>query len=257
VDLPVRHADTAVTPHYSAHGIDLFVGDALEILPTLPINRDGAHLLLMDPPYGVRARATGRRRRQLALDRIAGDEDDSAASEIVAAAWPHLRPFRHAYVFGRYDFAGVPHATGRCELIWDKMLSTMGDYESPWASAHEYIQFALRSDGAVNKAAGGHLARVRSGSVLHCPRPNGSGARHHISEKPVPLLRTLIEMSTRPQELILDPCVGSGSTLVAALLEGRRAIGIELEVQWADIAAERLRKLTEQGNLFGFEVCDA
>jgi site-specific DNA-methyltransferase (adenine-specific) len=67
------------------------------------------------------------------------------------------------------------------------------------------------------------------------------------------LLRELIEMSSRHGETVLDPCMGSGSTLVAALLEGRKAIGVELETQWAEVAVKRLQDATQQGALFGFD----
>jgi site-specific DNA-methyltransferase (adenine-specific) len=244
-----------VTPHYQSHGITLYVGDAREILPTLRKGRDGYELLIADPPYGVKAKATGSRTMPLALDRIAGDESTDAGTEIVSAAWPCVAMHRHAYVFGPFKLDGLSHAAGCCELIWDKVIPTMGDLDHPWAKQHEPIQFAMRADGMVNMARrGGKLARVRSGSVLRYQRPNGSGAKHHVSEKPVPLLRELIEMSSRHGETVLDPCAGSGSTLVAALIEGRQAVGIELETQWADVAAERLSKLTRQGDLFGLDV---
>jgi site-specific DNA-methyltransferase (adenine-specific) len=59
-------------------------------------------------------------------------------------------------------------------------------------------------------------------------------------EKPVSLLRELVEMSSTFGDLVLDPYMGSGSTGVAALLEGRRFVGIEKEASWFDIACMRL-----------------
>lgn len=244
-------------PHYEANGVTLYVGDAREVLPTLPIGseRGGFELLLTDPPYGVRARATGQRRLALARDTIANDEDASVGTEIVSAAWSRVRIHRHAYVFGPFDLDALPGATGCCELVWDKMIPTMGDLDHPWAKQHEPIQFAMRTRAGESSKTdrGGRLTRVRSGSVLRYQRPNGLGVKSHITEKPVSLLRALIEMSSRHGETVLDPCVGSGSTLVAALMEGRRAVGIELEREWADVAVERLQRLTRQGNLFAID----
>jgi len=242
-------------PYYEAHGITLYVGDARAILPTLPRGNhvNGVGVLLADPPYGVNARASGYRKVKLARDRIAHDETSTMGMEIVEAAWSRLRLSRHAYVFGPFDLRALPYAAGHCQLVWDKMLHGVGDLALPWGRQHEPIQFALRKDGPaqVKRGEGALVARLRAGNVLRHKRPNGKGARHHISEKPVPLLRELIEMSSRHGETVLDPCVGSGSTLVAALMEGRRAIGIELEVEWADVAVQRLEALTRYGNPFG------
>ena len=63
----------------------------------------------------------------------------------------------------------------------------------------------------------------------------------HPTEKPVALMRLLIESSSLPGEIVLDPFAGVGSALVAAVVTGRRAIGIEIDKRYAEIAAERLR----------------
>jgi site-specific DNA-methyltransferase (adenine-specific) len=68
----------------------------------------------------------------------------------------------------------------------------------------------------------------------------------HPCPKPLPLMRTLIEQFTDPGDLILDPFMGSGTTLRAAKDLGRRAIGIEINEQYCRIAAERMA----QGVLF-------
>lgn len=242
-------------PYYSRAGITLYLGDCRDILPTLPHGRDGAELLLADPPYGVKAKATGHRSKPLALPGIANDrpKDAGVIAEGLALAWSVLKFFRHAYVFGPFDVASLRHAVSVTELVWDKELMSSGDLNLGWAKTHERVAFAMRADGPKNAsgARGGVAARVRRGSVLRYPHVVGSGAKHHISEKPIPLLRELIEMSSRHGETVLDPFAGSGSTLVAALIEGRQAIGIELEEPWCEVAAKRLDALTAQGVLFG------
>jgi DNA modification methylase len=62
----------------------------------------------------------------------------------------------------------------------------------------------------------------------------------HPTEKPVMLLRQLIEASSLHGDVVLDPFLGSGSTVVAARTEGRRAVGIEIEERYCEIAAKRL-----------------
>jgi site-specific DNA-methyltransferase (adenine-specific) len=68
----------------------------------------------------------------------------------------------------------------------------------------------------------------------------------HPTVKPVGLLRQLVGMSTDAGETVLDPFMGSGTTLLACKVEGRRAVGIEVEERYCEIAANRL----SQGILF-------
>jgi hypothetical protein len=84
---------------------------------------------------------------------------------------------------------------------------------------------------------------MRRGSVLTVERPNGAGVSRHPTEKPIRLLRELIESSSKIGESVLDCFVGSGSTLEAAHLEGRTAIGIEIEERYCEIAATRLSQV--------------
>lgn len=237
-------------PYFESGGITLYVADSRDVVPS--IATEGVDLIITDPPYGVNATATGKRVRQLALDSIANDDDTTVGEEIVSLAWPKLRHFRHAYVFGPFNLSTLPHSCGHCELIWDKGIIGMGDLAAPWGPQHEPIQFAIRADGPSNaKGHGGRIARMRRGTVLRHRRHSGSSAKYHIADKPVPLLRELIEMSSLHGEVVLDPFAGSGSTLVAAMMEGRRAIGIELEEPWAEVAAKRLDEMTRQPSLFG------
>lgn len=62
----------------------------------------------------------------------------------------------------------------------------------------------------------------------------------HPCPKPLPLMRELVELFTDPGETILDPFAGSGTTLVAAKQLGRKAIGIELNEEWCQVAVDRL-----------------
>jgi DNA modification methylase len=69
----------------------------------------------------------------------------------------------------------------------------------------------------------------------------------HPTIKPVALMRWLVRLVTPPSGVVLDPFAGTGTTLLAARMEGRRAIGIEREEDYAAIAAHRLRQLSLLG----------
>ncbi len=79
-------------------------------------------------------------------------------------------------------------------------------------------------------------------------RPNKE--QRHPTQKPVALFEYLIRTYTEPGDLILDSCLGSGTTAVAALNTGRRVIGIEKEAEYIEIAKRRVERETRQGNLF-------
>lgn len=216
-------------------GITLYHGDARDILPRLADR--SVELLLTDPPYGVSWQSP---RRQLRFDVMPGDEDESLGREVVKLALGKLRNHRHLYVFGPWDPGDLPVAN-RVELIWDKTLFGIGNLSLPWGTSHERITFGVYTLSKQEQAgsAGRLSARLRRGSILRCRRPNAMGVIHP-SEKPVEILRQMIEASTVLGETVLDPFAGVGSTLVAARIEGRRCIGVEIEERWCEIAAQRL-----------------
>jgi site-specific DNA-methyltransferase (adenine-specific) len=227
-----------VKPYYEDADVRLFLGDCREVLPRLEAG--SVDLLVTDPPYGVSWRSG---LRQLAFERMAGDDGAFPLHDALAEALRVLRRGRHVYVFGLVDVGPLP-LTSPAELIWDKGQPGPGDLTSSWARTHERILFATHEISKTNREDGyGRLAaRLRRGSVLRCPRLNADAVTRHPTEKPVSILRELIEASSLLGETVLDPFAGSGSTLVAAKLEGRKAIGVEVEERYCAVAAERLRQ---------------
>jgi DNA modification methylase len=231
-------------PYYADEHVTLYHGDCLDILTSLP--RDTVHAIVTDPPYGQDFKSN-----RGSHEKIAGDEDLTVGIDGLVASARALRRGRHLYSFGPSELVTAPY-TAAVELIWDKEIVGMGDLSLPWGRSHEPITFAVYEPSKANreKGYGGLAARMRQGSVLRVPRTNGAATKRHPTEKPVPLLRQLIESSTVWGETVLDPFVGVGSTLVAAVLEGRKAIGIELEERYCEIAATRLGgREVEQGVL--------
>lgn len=216
----------------------LWLGDCRDVLPRL--DRASVGLILTDPPYGVMwAGTSGRTRLDFGL--ITGDDGTFDPVLMLQLALPALMVHRHVYVFGLEDFGGLPLASA-VDLIWDKGILGTGNTASPWGPSHERILFGMYVPSKANRADGkGQLAaRLRRGSVLRADRANGVSVTQHPTEKPVSILRQMIESSTLFGDVVLDPCAGSGSTLVAAKLEGRRSIGIEIDERYCATAARRL-----------------
>lgn len=224
-------------PYYSDGYAQLYLGDALDVLPSLA--RGSVDLIATDPPYGV-SWQSGRRREEFGP--ILGDESTDVARAVLALALPVLRNRRHLYVFGPESIVEGFPIGAHSELIWDRMTKGSGDLTSPWGPQHDRITFATYvNDGArARETAGGKLsARLRRGSIISVQRPHGGGAVHPTM-KPVALMRQLIESSSIVGEVVLDPFAGSGSTGVAATLSGRLSVLVELDEVYAERAAKRL-----------------
>ena len=211
-------------PYYQDEHVILYHGDCREILPRITTS----DFLVTDPPYGMALRS-GRNGEHGDL-RIAGDEDTTLRDWILSR-WGD----KPALVFGRWSIARP--ANTRMVLTWDKGEHVgMGDLSLPWKPLTEEIY-------VLGKGFVGH----RGSSVLkfNAPPPAKCQGRSHPTEKPVALMRELIG---KCPGAILDPFAGSGSTLVAAADLNRKAIGIEIEERYCEIAARRLASRTE--NLF-------
>ena len=228
--------------YYKDENATLYLGDARDVLPAF--GDESIDLFVSDPPYGVRQRANTRQKR---FDLIEGDNSPEAAKQLLADVTPDIvrvvRRSRHLYTFGlALEHELVPTAT---ELIWDKGRVGSGNMTSPWGPQHEHLFFQVRAPDRHNaqKGTGKLAAKLRKGSVLRVKRLSAMQVRRHPTEKPVELIQELIESSSNLGERVLDPFAGSGSTLVAAVIEGRKAIGIELEEKYAEIAAQRLLAL--------------
>lgn len=224
---------------YESGVVTVIHGDARDVMPTL--GRESVDCIVTDPPYGEAWRSNTRAER---FDAIAGDATEEEATDLLAAVTPEmvrvLRRTRHIYTFG----LGLTHdllpEKAQSQLVWDKERIGSGDLSKAWGPSHEPIYFHARaSDRANAKTAGGLTARLRRGSVLRVPRLNAKQVYRHPTEKPVELLRQLVESSTTMGEWVLDPFAGSGSTGVAAVLEGRRALLVEVDQGYAEVAAER------------------
>lgn len=223
-------------PYYQRDGITLYLGDCAEI-------EVACDLIVTDPPYGQEFKSG----KSDLWGAIKGDGKDNGP-QIMAAlgvALKGLRRGRHVYVFEKgFDLSSLP-LCGFTELIWDKGVLGMGDLSEPWGPQHEKIRFATYELSKVNREQKGYgnlSARLRKGSVIRSLRPISGRVRNHPTEKPVDVLRQLIESSSVMGEIVYDPFAGSGSTLIAAALEGREAIGCEFEERYCETAAKRFER---------------
>lgn len=211
-------------PYYQDDSVTLYHGDCLEIDAWLE-----ADVLVTDPPYG-RAWKQGDTgsARGWKSDKHAGIANDSTteARDAALAMWAG----RPAIIFG--DLSLAPPANVKHVLIYDKgndagFTGAVGGYRR-----NAEAIYLLGSHGS---GLGGRSAILRTSTSAGGNLARTTG---HPHTKPGDLMCALIDNA--PNGTVADPFSGSGSTLFAAKFLGRRAIGVELEERYCEIAANRL-----------------
>ncbi len=218
-------AGEGVKPYYEHAGITIYHGDCREILPTL----EPVDLVLTDPPYGIdRANGMGGQgydgfgnfiKRQARAYAGTWDEDRPDS-----AIFTRMRDKADvAIIWGGQYFSDIlPRSTKW--LIWDKeqTMPSFSDAEMAWTNL----------GGTSTK-----MFRFCGNGLLAIEKE-----RFHPCQKPLELMKWCI-LQCRFDDIpitVLDPFMGSGTTLRAAKDLGRKAIGIEIEEKYCEIAAKRL-----------------
>lgn len=213
-------------PYYEKDGILIYHGDCLEIMPTL----SRVDAVITDPPYAIPTQVAQTRE----ITRNAGDLSIAeTAYRVHANAWARILR-ETGRVFVCCDGASYPSVYramysqfSLALLVWDKGQIGMG---REFRKSHELIVHGWREGTPIYGDGVGRADILKFSPV-------SSEARNHPAEKPTSLLSELLRCCG---DLVLDPFMGSGSTLRAAKDLGRRAIGIEIEERYCEIAVKRL-----------------
>ena len=198
----------------------VYCEDCLEAMRKLP---DKSCVVITDPPYGIgESNERNATRINLAQPTNYGhyDWDKKPATpeqiaELMRAGFSHC-------VFGG-NYFHLPPAT--CWIVWDKdNTGDFADCELAWTSFPGAVRkFKWRWNGMLQEKGG-----------------RDKEIRQHPTQKPLPLMRWIIEKYTQPDDIILDPFAGSGTTLVAAKQLGRKFLGFEIEPKYVEICKQRL-----------------
>ena len=216
-------------PYYEKDGIVIYNADCREILPHLP----KVDLVLTDPPYGINTKSDGGGK----LSPWA----DLCNSAFWYADWLNMCKSRLKDTGGLWTFLNwrsmVTFQKASCDicwpieslLVWDKDWIGPGGQRGLRPSYEMVALFAMPNFSIKDRGLPDIQKWPWSGI-----KPNG-----HPAEKPIKGMSWLIQ-NGGGAEIILDPFVGSGTTLVAAKILGKEAIGIEIEERYCEIAAKRL-----------------
>lgn len=219
-----------IAPYYTDDAVTIFHGDALDILPRLK----KVDLVLTDPPYVIGAVSAGN------IGSKAGGWGDMMNSsrwfrDWYRMAWNVLRPAGAMWTFCNWrSLPVVMKAAADADwavtsaLVWNKATLGTGG-QVGLRPSYEIVALMAREDFAIEDRGVSDVWTEAVGSY----KPNG-----HPAEKPERLVSRIIDVSGRPP-IILDPFMGSGTTLRAAKNLGLRAIGIEAEERYCDLAARR------------------
>lgn len=207
-----------------ADGVTVYLGDCRELLPTL--GRFDA--CVTDPPYGIgessdaiasRQRKAGGRSKALADQRDYGAFSWDA-EPIDAFSIATLRDCsRWQIIFGGNYFELGPTS---CWLVWDKQNgdNDFADCELAWTNLPKAVRrIYWRWNGMIRK---------------------GSDERVHPTQKPLGVMRWCLQQLPLGVVTICDPYMGSGTTGVACIREGKRFVGIERESAYFDAACKRI-----------------
>lgn len=234
------------TPYYADESVTLWHGDALEVLPCLT----GIGALVTDPPYSSGGAFRGDRTAstvskyvnsstQAYRPEFAGDNRDQRSYLAWSALWLTAarrasRPGAVACVFT--DWRQLPTATDAIQAggwtwrnlaTWWKPGTRM--IRGQFSGSAEYVVYGT------NGPASTDWDGAQQNVFQHAPVRD----KDHIAEKPEAVMRWILAV-TQPGSVVLDPFAGSGTTLRAAMETGRRAIGIEVDERYCEIAAKRL-----------------
>ena len=209
----------------------LYLGDCLEILPTLP----KVDAVITDPPYGIgvdrkMAAVSGTQYGRAAAPKstyLASGWDDVVMSQEQVVALMASAPVQ---VLWGGNYYGLPAA--RCWFVWDKQNgeNAFADCELAWTNIDKPVR----------------IFRWMWNGML---RQEGEPRVGHPTQKPVALMEWCIKQTGLP-ETVTDPFMGSGTTGVACMNLGRKFIGIEIDPKYFDIACERIENAQRQNRLF-------
>jgi DNA modification methylase len=153
----------------------------------------------------------------------------AAIQSIGPRFWHEREPARLSLTLSRASFAVHREPTGTTTI-------TASHWKSDGSAEPVTFNITATSLEAGEKGLGGQRFRY----CAKASKADRSEGNIHPTVKPTDLMRYLCRLVTPPGGIVLDPFMGSGTTLVAAKLEGRKAIGIELEEEYCEIAAKRL-----------------
>lgn len=224
--------------------IDLRKGDCLELMKNIPDN--SIDLIVTDPPYRVTSRGSagnsgGMLQKKINKQGKVFSFNDISCKQYAPEFYRILKEGTHCYIMTNHTnliemlnvFTNVGFKFVKC-LIWNKGNKIMGQF---YMNQFEYIMFFRK--GKAKK-----INNCCTSDILEVPNKKTkiNGKNIHDTEKPIDLMKILIENSSQENDVVLDSFMGVGATGIACKKLNRNFIGIELDEAYFNIAKERIEK---------------
>lgn len=222
----------------------LIHGNAMFYLKEMQDN--SVDLIVTDPPYRVSKRGNpgnsgGMLRKTVFMQGQVFENNEITPEEYIPDFYRILKEGSHCYIMTNHR--NLKHMLNTAteqgfkfvkSLIWDKKNKIMGQY---YMSQFEYILFFRKGKGKkINDCGTSDILRIPNRKTK-----DSMGKNIHDTEKPVELMKVLIENSTQSGEVVLDPFGGVGSVAVACQELDRRYIVIEINEKYYEAAKMRLQ----------------
>jgi site-specific DNA-methyltransferase (adenine-specific) len=215
----------------------IYFADAIHALRQVADNT--VDLIVTDPPYG-QDYSTGRQKHTIRrTTRIPNDTGDLDIERLMFELDRVTKPESHCYIFTSWKTVDLwKRAFERFFvlkniLIWSKDNHTAGDLAWSYAQSYEMILFGMKGRKKLNGR--------RDRDAVYLPKVK-SHAQEHLLQKPRALITYLIERSSRPGDLVLDPFAGSGTTGVCCVETERNSIQFEMDKRHRPIILRRMRE---------------
>ena len=217
--------------------------DVLELMKTM--SDESIDLIVTDPPYKVTARGNagnsgGMMQDKLSMQGKIFKHNDIKPSEYIPEFYRLLKDGSHCYIMTNHvnlhEMLNVAKESGFHfikSLVWNKGNKIMGQY---YMSQFEYILF-------FRKGRGKKINKCGTADILEIPNKKTKGEdgkNIHDTEKPVELMKVLIENSSNIDEVVFEPFMGVGSTIMACIELDRKYIGCEIDEKYYNIAKNRI-----------------
>lgn len=213
---------------------NIILGNSLEILETL---EDGCiDIILTDPPYGIDYVSNRSIYDNTITKRgLLNDGKDEAFDlldkicEVLqrkTAENSHLYFFCSWSVFSKFETIISKYFTIKTPIVWDKGNKGSGDLDNDWGNQTEIVIYCVKGKKLVNN---------RRGNLISVPRLHTS-KMIHPTQKPNELIKQILEVSFTDGDFIVDPFMGSGSTVKVCNELKAKCLGIELDKEMFNIA---------------------
>lgn len=222
----------------------MYLGDCLELMKNIPDK--SVDLVVTDPPYRVEGRGNagsmgGFMTSQLSKKGMIFQYNNVRMCDYLAEFYRVLKNDTHCYVMcNNYNLIEMLNTSILCgfkfvkNIIWKKPNKLCSRY---YMSNYEYVIFLRKGkDKQINNCS--------TPDVIETPffrKMRSNGKNLHDTEKPVELMKILIENSTKEGDIVMDPFMGIGSTGIAARDTKRIFLGIEKDRLYFETACERMK----------------